>query len=258
MDRAEHDMMTGGHGHAAAVNGVSASGAGYLLSPVAAPSTPADDGALEFHVLTPSGAPLTAYTPVHGKELHLVVVRSDGASFRHVHPHLDAATGVWSLPWQWEAAGTYRVYADFTPAHDGAPGLVLSRTVDVAGRFEPTRPEPVRTADVGGFTVTLRGDLLVGDTSTLRAEVRRDGRAVTTLQPYLGAFGHLVALRQGDLAYLHIHPHGDEPAPDQTGGPDIAFMASAPSAGRYLLYLDFQVDGRVHTAAFAVDATRTH
>lgn len=31
---------------------------------------------------------------------------------------------------------------------------------------------------------------------------------VTDLKPYVGAFGHLVALRAGDLAYLHVHPDG--------------------------------------------------
>ena len=30
------------------------------------------------------------------------------------------------------------------------------------------------------------------------------------MEPYLGAKGHLVALREGDLAYLHIHPEGGE------------------------------------------------
>jgi len=32
------------------------------------------------------------------------------------------------------------------------------------------------------------------------------------------------------------------------------FEATAPTAGRYLLYLDFQVDGRVHTAPFVIAA----
>jgi hypothetical protein len=77
---------------------------------------------------------------------------------------------------------------------------------------------------------------------------------VTTLEPYLGAYGHLVALRAGDLAYLHVHPEGEEPAAGQLSGPSVTFSAEAPTAGRYLLYLDFQVDGKVHTATFTVEA----
>ena len=85
--------------------------------------------------------------------------------------------------------------------------------------------------------------------------ITSDGEPVTELEPYLGAFGHLVALREGDLAYLHVHPHGEEPQPGQTSGPEIVFEATAPTPGRYLLYLDFQVVGQVHTAPLVLDTT---
>ncbi|WP_440713839.1 heavy-metal-associated domain-containing protein [Gordonia sp. FQ] len=238
----------------APVTGTSLSADGYVLGPVSAPGQVGEPGTLSFRIDDPRGTPLTSYATEHEQDLHLIVVRSDGARFRHVHPSLDAATGVWSLPWTWDAAGTYRVFADFVPGgHDTSP-LTLSRTVAVAGEVTPWRSEPSRIAQVDGLTVTLTGDLPVGYQGTLTAAVTRDGTPVTTLQPYLGAFGHLVALREGDLAYLHVHPHGDTPGPGATGGPEIAFSASAPTAGRYLLYLDFQLDGAVHTAAFVVDA----
>ena len=66
--------------------------------------------------------------------------------------------------------------------------------------------------------------------------------------------GLLVALRDGDLAYLHIHPHGDEPSEGDTSGPTVDFMAHTPTAGRYLLYFDFQVGGQVHSAHLVLDA----
>ena len=60
-----------------------------------------------------------------------------------------------------------------------------------------------------------------------------------------------MALREGDLAYLHVHPDG---AATAAGRPDVAFVAEVPSAGGYRLYLDFQHDGVVRTAEFNVDA----
>ena len=48
--------------------------------------------------------------------------------------------------------------------------------------------------------------LRAGQPTALSFAVRRDGQAVADLEPYLGAIGHLVALRRGDLAYLHVHP----------------------------------------------------
>ncbi|WP_109209585.1 MULTISPECIES: heavy metal-binding domain-containing protein [Microbacterium] len=236
-----------------ATAGVSLSGGGYVLSPIVAPVSTAEAGELSFQILTDAGEPLTEFTVAHEKDLHLIVVRSDGSGFRHVHPTLDERTGTWSLPWQWHAAGTYRVYADFTPADRDAEPLTLSRTVEVAGDFQPTVAVPTRTAQVDGYTVSIAGELTAGSMSDLTISVSRDGEPVTTLEPYLGAFGHLVALREGDLAYLHVHAEGDEPQPGDTSGPEIAFMAEAPTPGRYLLYLDFQVDGQVRTAAFVLD-----
>ncbi len=108
-------------------------------------------------------------------------------------------------------------------------------------------------SQVAGYTVTMTGTPVAGQSSMVRFAVTRDGQPVTTLQPYLGAAGHLVALRAGDLAYLHVHPMDD---PTGKAGPEVAFMAETPTPGRYLLYLDFQVDGRVHTATFTTTATR--
>jgi hypothetical protein len=84
-----------------------------------------------------------------------------------------------------------------------------------------------------------------GGTTNLHFSVWRNGTEVKDLQPYLGARGHLVALREGDLAYLHVHPEeGGEP------GAGITFGADFPSPGRYRMFLQFRHAGRVHTTAF--------
>lgn len=231
--------------------GLALEAGGIRLEGPAAPSTVGTPGTLSFRLVGSDGAPVTGYTTSHERELHLMVVRSDGAGFRHVHPTRDAA-GTWSLPWTWDAAGTYRMFADFVTA-DGTP-LTLSRTVDVPGTVQAADQQPRTTTSVGGFDVALSGDLHAGGAATLTATVTRAGAPVTTLQPYLGAFGHLVVLRAGDLAFLHAHPRGTEPAAGATSGPDVAFDVTAPTPGRYFAYLDFQVDGRVHTAAFVLEA----
>ena len=64
------------------------------------------------------------------------------------------------------------------------------------------------------------------------------------LQDYLGAKGHLVALRAGDLAYLHTHPEDGE------GGGTVDFETEFPSEGSYRLFLQFKHAGDVHTAEF--------
>ncbi|MGQ9405991.1 heavy-metal-associated domain-containing protein [Mycolicibacterium gilvum] len=237
--------------------GLSLAQDGYTLSAVRAPGAPNDRATLSFTIAGPSGTPLLDYATVHDKQLHLIIVRSDGQHFAHVHPALDQATGTWSTPWTWKAAGTYRVFADFQPAQPDSAKLTLTRTVDVAGKLAPAPPLTTRTSDeIAGYTVELDGALTAGVPKQVTAKITRDGEPVTTLQPYLGAYGHLVALREGDLAYLHVHPEGAEPVEGRTGGPSVSFAATAPTVGRYLLYLDFKVDDTVHTATFVVDAAR--
>lgn len=237
-----------------AIAGLSLSDADVVLSPVDAPHVPGEDGNLSFRVERSDGTPVTSFAEAHGKELHLIIVRSDGAQYRHVHPSMDA-DGTWSIPWRWEEAGAYRAFADFTPAGDGAAGVTLTQLIHVDGPFASVPTEASRVDEIAGFTVELEGEVAAGSVSELTLSVSRDGEPVTDLQPYLGAFGHLVALREGDLAYLHVHAEGDEPQPGDTAGPAIAFAAEAPSAGRYLLYFDFQVEGTVHTAEFVIDAS---
>ena len=96
-----------------------------------------------------------------------------------------------------------------------------------------------------------------GRISELTFTVVEERRARHHLEPYLGAFGHLVALRDGDLAFLHVHPEGDEPTAGRHRRARCRVRRRAAHPGRYLLYLDFQVDGKVHSAPFVVDTTGT-
>lgn len=226
---------------------------GYLLADVTSPGAVGEEGELSLVVLDPQGGPVTDFDVEHEKELHLIVVRADGQLFRHVHPERDD-DGTWSLPWEWTAGGTYRVIADFVPTATGE-GLTLSTSAQVAGDYSPVSPQPTGTVTVDGFEVRVDGELVPGEPTELTMTVTRDGEPVTELEPYLGAFGHLVALREGDLAYLHVHPHGDVPATGDTSGPEIGFEATAPTPGRYLLYLDFRIGGEVRTAPLVVDTT---
>ena len=207
---------------------------------------------VQFRITNPSGVPVTDYTVEHEKLLHLIVVRRDLAGFQHVHPTLDA-TGTWSVPLDLTRGGDYRVFADFTPA--GGEGVTLGTDLRVAGTYDPQElPAPAATATVDGYTVTLDGALRPGETSNVTLSVSRDGQPVTDLQPYLGAYGHLVALRTTDLGYLHVHPDGHPGDGVTAAGPGIDFAVTAPSAGDYRLFLDFQHAGVVHTAEFTATA----
>jgi hypothetical protein len=159
-----------------------------------------------------------------------------------------AADGTWRVPLTFANAGDYRVFADYQVAGEGT---TLGADVAVAGNYTPLPlPPPALTSAVGEYRVTLSGKLTPGTTSRLTLTVDRNSVPVTDLQPYLAAYGHLVALRQGDLAYLHVHPGEGE----TRAGPNIVFYAEVPSAGTYRLYLDFKHGDVVRTAEFTVVA----
>lgn len=241
-------------GSPALPGGLMVSQDGYTLELTERSVTAGVDVTLRFRILGPDGDPVTGYQTEHDKDLHLIVVRRDLARFHHVHPVLDA-TGTWSVPVDLSAAGDYRVFADFTPAgHTG--GLTLGADLAVPGSYQPASlPSRAGTAQLAdGYQVALTGDLVPGRASELTLTVSKDGVPVTDLQPYLAAYGHLVALRAGDLAYLHVHPAGEPGDGVTEAGPGITFFATAPSAGDYRLFLDFRHAGAVRTAEFTVSA----
>jgi hypothetical protein len=237
--------------------GLQVSQDGYTMAP-AVTTLPASGGTYSFRILDRQSRPVTGYERSHDKDLHLIVVRRDMAGFAHVHPAM-SPDGTWSIPLRPGAgSGVYRVFADFTPAgHE--KGLTLGADLSVAGEFAPRAlPEPQRTVTVDGYTVTLTGDLRAGTSSKLTLSVTRNGAPVTNLQPYLGAYGHLVALRTADLAYLHVHPDGTPGDGATKAGPDVTFYAEVPSSGGYRLFLDFQHGGVVRTAEFTATAGSAH
>ncbi|MFE1380197.1 hypothetical protein ACFW6S_14775 [Streptomyces sp. NPDC058740] len=243
----------GGHaGHAEAANAPAAGGLqvsenGYTLA-LETPTPAPGKSTLRFSIKDANGRKVTAFTTEHGKELHFIVASRDLTVFRHLHP-VRAADGTWSVDADLPAPGGYKAFADFKPAARGAQGITLGADLSVPGAYAP-RPMPPVTpvANVDGYQVRLGGTLDPGRAGELKLTVTKAGRPVTDLEPYLGAYGHLVALRDGDLAYLHVHPNEGGP------GPDVSFTATAPSPGTYRLFLDFQHEGKVRTAAFTVRA----
>ena len=227
---------------------------GYTLDLGTERTSPGKDRPVAFTITGPDGADVTEYDTEHEKKLHLIAVRRDFSGFQHVHPSL-GDDGTWSTELDL-TPGTWRIFADFKAT--GAEALTLGTDLAVAGDFEPIGPAAEnRTATVGDYKVTLDGDLAAGGDAKLTLSVTKDGEPVTDLQPYLGAYGHLVALRGGDLAYLHVHPDGAPGDGRTEPGPDVVFYAAVPSAGTYHLYLDFQHEGVVRTASFTVTAGQT-
>ena len=265
-----------GHGgaHASADRGPAAGGLaisdeGLSLEPARTFFGDGERARFAFRITDPLGRALReGYELESEREMHLIVVRRDTATYEHLHPER-GPDGSWAVDLELSAPGTYRAYADFKV---GGRQRTLATDLFVPGEFRPEPlPAPRPTDSAEGFDVSLDApELRAGRESEVTFEVSRDGRPLEELEPYLGANGHLVALRRGDLAYLHVHPksgegHEGTPGESHGGGKaesadahgnEVAFAATFPTAGRYRLFMQFKSGGQVRTVAYTLEVPR--
>ena len=215
------------HGMASAPAGLAVEDDGYRLVQARDRFVAGRSQPYVFRILDPDGDVLRDYDVEHERLLHLIVVaRSPNRVFLHLHP-TQRPDGAWTAPLRLPVNGSYRVFADFT-----TDGERRTLGVDVVGHGGPG----LYDERISQYEVDL-----TRDGERLEFDVRFAGNPVD-LQPYLGAGGHLVVLRKGDLAYIHAHAEEDE----------LAFDVPFPGPGHYQLYLQFKVAGKVETAALGV------
>jgi hypothetical protein len=245
---AEHKGHGGHGGHAGAhgtPGGLSISAGGYTLKAEPTVFEAGREEAFGVRILDRAGREVRDLDEQHEQLMHLIVVRRDLAHYQHLHPSLDE-DGSWSVPLTLPEPGVHRAFVDFSV--NGEPltlGVDLTAPGDLSVEPLPGSTNSVRIED--GYEIALEGEMpTAGTGNSVRFRITREGREVKDLEPYLGALGHLVALREGDLAYLHVHPTGG-------AGAQIEFHTEFPSQGRYRLFLQFAHAGVVRTAAFTVE-----
>ena len=218
----------------------------------------------EFKVKNDKGEVLKNYQTVHEKIMHLIVVRKDLQNFQHLHPDFNGETGEFNVEITFVTDGAYRIFPDFTPAYENPQNLVvtLNKDVDVgdASKYTPTQisADSSPTKSVDGYTITYKLDPdkpKVQENFTYTLTVTKNGRPVTDLQLYLGAFGHSVILRENTLDFIHTHAgdvmeHGA--MMESSKGPEIKFSTTLPERGTYKLFTQFQHKNKVITTDFGL------
>ncbi|KOV57148.1 hypothetical protein [Streptomyces sp. MMG1121] len=233
-------------------NGLAAAKGGYRMTSSATTLAAGKATGYRFAVTGPDGKPVTGFAVEQTQRMHFYAVRSDLTGFQHVHPAM-AKDGTWTAPLAALEPGTWRLYASFIPDSGSGKGkdFVLSRTVKVPGMAMTTPlAKASGTTTVDGYTVAVKGALMVGMAHQLTATVTKDGKPVTDLQPYLDTYAHLTAFHQGDLAFAHLHPQTE--ADGDHGGPALTFHAEFAQSGNWRLFLQFRTAGRLHTAALTL------
>ena len=216
---------------------------GLSLSPRAPkPGEPVD---LTFHIQDPkTHAPVTQFEPVHEKLFHMFIVSQDLDFFVHDHPVL-SGPGTFRYNGKLSKPGMYRVLADYYPAN-GTPQLT-AKTIFVAGGSLKTAqlsPDlaPKHSANMQVSLTSEPAEPIAGFKTMLFFHVK----PAEGLEPYLGAWGHMLAASDDLIDLIHNHPFL------ANGGPDIQFNVIFPRARTYRIWVQFQRMGVVNTAVFTV------
>lgn len=239
-------------------DGTTTAAGGYRMVEMTLPRRADGPGDVTFRILDRAGAPVTDYVEDQTKLLHLYVVSSDYAVFRHLHPTL-SEDGTWTARADLGAPGSYRVLAEFHPSGSDRPVALGAEGEVAGGRSGAAGPSarPVSagaTADDGVVQVAAEGPGAVDPDGRLSLLVTdREGRPLE-LGSYLGSFAHLTGFLLtdgGGGGFVHVHPYG---APELTeDGTRLVFHTSFDTAGRYRFFVQVRVDGLVHTVPVTVE-----
>jgi hypothetical protein len=238
------------------------------------PSRPVSAGkpvTISFHIIQPSGKPLTQFA--EGAQLgphtgvHLILVRDDLSQIIHRHPPIGAG-GVITETVSFPAPGPYRLLVDVYAK--GSTGVLpynnfqMPHTIDVSGAYHPRPIGAVRSSvSVGGYRFAIQRlpKLRVAQAAFLDVHVRDAAGRPAKFAPWYGALAHAIFFHERDLSYFHTHVC----APNSAGCTGVGAIAGSsskpgvlhvgvllPEAGVWRLFLQCKIGGRVVSAPFTL------
>ena len=183
----------------------------------------------------------------HEKKLHLIIYDPSLQEFQHVHPEFDGT--MWVVDTQFSVDGNYWVWAQGELATDGEE-FSASNKLDITGGTTAWPTPPVlgdQRAGTSGLSAIELGKnkLVAGKMAMLDLKMTRTDGTTPQLEPYLGAFAHIIATPVDGDALIHVHPIG-------TGPSEGMLHATFPVAGEYRLWIQFIDDGNLKTIPLSV------
>jgi hypothetical protein len=200
----------------------------------------------------------------HDKKMHLIIVSKDLSYFDHIHPEYqaDGSYKISVLPkgktytnsqfaneTRFDQGGEYVLFADYLPT--GASHQLERIPLRVAGNSSSAKKytQAKTVSNVDGYEVSLvpeGGKFLSQGTMHITGIIKKDGKEIPAdqLENYLAAKAHVVMISEDTQDYLHVHPEVVD------GRLDLHTEFGKP--GIFRGWLQFQTEGKVHTADFVV------
>ncbi|MSU75180.1 MAG: hypothetical protein EXS55_01555 [Candidatus Magasanikbacteria bacterium] len=186
----------------------------------------------------------------HEKKMHFILARNDATNFQHLHP--EYLNNSWSVTTTIAVAGQYELYVDIAPVTE--PAVVWRVPVLIGGPTANAIPPTPNAdhSDVDGDTHAklVIEEPLMTNKETLLTFVVTKNKQPAIIDPYLGAYGHVVLLRHSHPDdFFHVHPLTEQ----KPLNGEVQFSALFPSAGRYTIFAQLNIDGVVKTFPITVD-----
>ncbi len=196
---------------------------------------------------------------VHEKKIHLLIVSKDLSYFAHEHP-VEKEEGYYVLSHTFPTGGEYVLFADYTPigGHEKVKRHHIIVTPYQPHDVESRAGADVKTQDLiweaNGYRVSLATQngsrsFTANTPVVLKANVTKNGKAVTDLSPFLGALAHMAIFSKDTKEFLHVHP-----LEVIGGGPDILLATNFTNPGLYKIWMGFNHQNKIQTSAFVVQA----
>lgn len=209
-----------------------------------------------------TGLPIDDLITHHDALLHLALIDTTNSSFAHIHP-ANVAPGRFEISHTFDRAGEYSAYIEIERIDSGIQ--VIVRTFSIAG----PQPSPAQQAPglgsrrLGNVDVDVSSSqpLRAGRQTTLTFSLSENGQPISTLEPWLGMAGHLMARDSDGSIFGHIHAIGPMAGPkdvaiQQFFGPDIRFVYTFPKAGRYYLWGQVKYQDTIVTVPVVLDVDK--
>ena len=183
----------------------------------------------------------------HEKKIHLIIVSEDLSWFNHIHPEYQA-DGSYTVTETFPNGGNYILFADYKPTGSTHQAEKIQVSVKGKAKQPVTYSEPKLTSKVDGYEVKFvnGNDVKANNEGHLIINIEKNGKLInpSELEKYLGANAHIVFIGQDDKEYLHVHPEANEFP--------IHAHTTVSKPGIYRMWMQFQTNGKVHTADFVV------
>lgn len=225
-----------------------------------------------YKILNDKKEVLKDFTVAHEKIMHFILVRKDLQNFQYLHPDFNQQTGEFSVSVTFPTNGPYQLFSDFTPTPENLQKLPVTISYEIGvGDQAKYKPQPL-TADTG-LTKTTNGltiDYFFGMTPRVGAQL---DYALTIsdpkideqiqLEPYLGAMGHSVIIKEGTLDFIHTHATGmymdemegmsaSEHAGHKSEPDTVDFTTIFPEPGIYKIFTQFQNKEKIFTTDYTI------